>query len=189
MSYLLTQMFLYLLVAFLLGLLLGWLIWRYGKASGADLDAMRAERDKLAKERDGLKTDLASCRAQSERDRDALDGMRTEKIDLETQLTAMGNRAAPAPVAAVSAPAAPVQGTKPEGISAPRGGMADDLKRISGVGPTLEKMLHGLGYFHFDQIAAWGASDVAWVDENLEGFKGRVSRDNWVSQAQELARG
>ena len=115
--------------------------------------------------------------------------MRTEKIDLETQLTAMGNRAAPAPVAAVSAPAAPVQGTKPEGISAPRGGMADDLKRISGVGPTLEKMLHGLGYFHFDQIAAWGASDVAWVDENLEGFKGRVSRDNWVSQAQELARG
>jgi NADH-quinone oxidoreductase subunit E len=30
---------------------------------------------------------------------------------------------------------------------------------------------------------------VAWVDQNLEGFKGRVSRDNWVEQAKTLASG
>jgi NADH-quinone oxidoreductase subunit E len=30
---------------------------------------------------------------------------------------------------------------------------------------------------------------VAWVDQNLEGFKGRVSRDNWVPQAAALAAG
>ncbi|MEL6125271.1 MAG: NADH-quinone oxidoreductase subunit E, partial [Pseudomonadota bacterium] len=28
-----------------------------------------------------------------------------------------------------------------------------------------------------------------WVDQNLEGFKGRVSRDDWVAQAKMLAAG
>ena len=57
------------------------------------------------------------------------------------------------------------------------------------VGPKLEALLHSLGYFHFDQIAAWGPAEVAWVDDNLEGFKGRVSRDGWVAQAAALAEG
>ena len=51
----------------------------------------------------------------------------------------------------------------------------------------LEDMLHRLGYFHFTQIAAWTPEEVAWVDENLEGFQGRVSREGWVEQARELA--
>ena len=63
----------------------------------------------------------------------------------------------------------------------------DDLKLIKGVGPKLEAMLHELGYFHFDQIAGWTPEEVAWVDENLEGFKGRVTREGWVEQARELA--
>ncbi len=46
-----------------------------------------------------------------------------------------------------------------------------------------------LGFFHFDQIAGWTAAEVAWVDENLEGFKGRVTRDRWVAQARVLAAG
>lgn len=77
--------------------------------------------------------------------------------------------------------------SKPAGLSAPRGGMADDLKQISGVGPAMEKLLNKLGYFHFDQIAAWTPSEVAWVDDNLEGFKGRATRDKWIEQAKELS--
>ena len=50
-------------------------------------------------------------------------------------------------------------------------------------------MLNGMGYYHFDQIASWKKKEVAWVDENLEGFKGRVSRDEWVKQAKILAKG
>lgn len=80
-------------------------------------------------------------------------------------------------------------GTKPEALSAPRGGAADDLKQIKGVGPKLEELCHALGFYHFDQIAGWSAAEVAWVDENLKGFKGRVSRDNWVEQAKTLAAG
>lgn len=80
-------------------------------------------------------------------------------------------------------------GTKPETLDGPRGGKADDLKQIKGVGPKMENMLHGMGFYHFDQVASWGPQEVAWVDQNLEGFKGRVTRDNWVDQAKLLAAG
>jgi predicted flap endonuclease-1-like 5' DNA nuclease len=100
---------------------------------------------------------------------------------------------APAPVAApVAAPSpvmsAPVGAAKPATLSAPRG-TADDLKKIKGVGPKLEAMLHGMGFYHYDQIAAWTPAEVAWVDDNLEGFKGRASRDGWIAQAKILAAG
>lgn len=81
------------------------------------------------------------------------------------------------------------EGSRPEALSAPRAGGADDLKKIKGVGPKMETMLHELGFYHFDQIAGWSADEVAWVDANLKGFRGRVSRDNWVEQATLLAKG
>ncbi|WP_259400223.1 hypothetical protein [Roseovarius sp. SCSIO 43702] len=80
-------------------------------------------------------------------------------------------------------------GSRPEALSGPRGSGADDLKKIKGVGPKLEALLNDLGFYHFDQIARWNDAEVAWVDENLKGFKGRVSRDNWVAQAATLAEG
>ncbi len=95
----------------------------------------------------------------------------------------------PEPVAEAEPAPAASSGDKPMGMDAPRDGAADDLKQIKGVGPKLEKQLNALGYWHFDQIAGWSDSDVAWVDENLEGFKGRVSRDGWVEQARVLAGG
>ena len=78
---------------------------------------------------------------------------------------------------------------RPEALSGARDGGADDLKMIKGVGPKLEIMLNELGFYHFDQIAGWSAAEVAWVNDNLTGFKGRVSRDNWVEQARKLASG
>jgi len=80
-------------------------------------------------------------------------------------------------------------GSQPEARSAPRDGGADDLKEIKGVGPKLESLLHELGIYHFDQIAGWSAAEVAWMDDNLKGFRGRVSRDDWIGQARILAAG
>jgi NADH-quinone oxidoreductase subunit E len=90
--------------------------------------------------------------------------------------------------AASGTPASPA-GKKPRTMSAPRKSGADDLKMIKGIGPKLEDLLNSMGFFHFDQIGKWGQDELAWVDQNLEGFKGRASRDNWVDQAQRLARG
>ena len=78
---------------------------------------------------------------------------------------------------------------RPEALSGARDEGADDLKMIKGVGPKLEIMLNELGFYHFDQIAGWNAAEVAWVNDNLAGFKGRVGRDDWVEQARKLASG
>ena len=95
-------------------------------------------------------------------------------------------------IAPVSAPehASETRATEPgapAGLDRPRRGRPDDLKKIKGIGPKLEKSLNEMGYFHFAQIAGWSEAEVAWMDQNLKGFTGRVSRDDWVRQAGELA--
>ncbi|MBO6755561.1 MAG: NADH-quinone oxidoreductase subunit E [Roseibium sp.] len=77
---------------------------------------------------------------------------------------------------------------EPDLLTEARDGQADDLKQLKGVGPKLESLLHDLGVFHFDQIAAWGPEEVAWVDNRLK-FKGRIERDGWIAQAKILAGG
>lgn len=105
-----------------------------------------------------------------------------------TTETPAAAQATPQPAAETAdGPADP--GIRPTGLAAARGGQADDLTKIKGVGPKLAELCHSLGFYHFDQIAAWTADEVAWVDQNLEGFKGRVTRDEWVSQAKILAAG
>jgi len=98
-------------------------------------------------------------------------------------------KAKPAAVKAQKPADAATPGTKPAGLSKARGGKADDLKLIKGVGPKLETLINSLGFYHFDQIASWSEDEIAWVDQNLEGFKGRVTRDTWVTQAKVLAAG
>ena len=90
---------------------------------------------------------------------------------------------AAAPVAADPVAAAAGEAAKPAGLGGARGGVADKLQTIEGIGPALEKVCHDLGIYHFDQIATWGEPEVAWMDGNLKGFKGRVTRDRWVAQA------
>jgi predicted flap endonuclease-1-like 5' DNA nuclease len=79
-------------------------------------------------------------------------------------------------------------GERPAGLAAPRDGRKDDLKRIRGIGPQNESRLHGLGIWHFDQIAGWTADNVLWVGSYL-AFPGRIEREDWVGQAKLLAAG
>ncbi len=78
---------------------------------------------------------------------------------------------------------------KPALLKKPKGGKGDDLKLIWGVGPKLETMLNAMGIWHFAQIAEWSKAELKWVDERLEGFKGRAQRDEWIKQAKKLAKG
>lgn len=193
-GFLIGEMVLLIILAALLGLLVGWIIW--GRRSGA-----------ASGETDGLRADLAACRQEAS----AKD---TLIASLEGDLAAARNEAKAAEKAAMEAAgeavavaeaveadhgAHPVHpatsesaediGVKPEALDAPREGGADDLKQIKGIGPKLEKLCHSLGFYHFNQIADWTAEEIAWVDANLEGFKGRVTRDDWVAQAKVLAAG
>ena len=47
--------------------------------------------------------------------------------------------------------------------------------------------MHSLGIYYYKQIAKWGEKEMAWIDAYLS-FKGRVAREGWIPQAQELAK-
>jgi NADH-quinone oxidoreductase subunit E len=67
-------------------------------------------------------------------------------------------------------------------------GPADDLKRLSGVGPVIEARLKAMGITRYDQIAALSTEDIGRIDSELN-LRGRPQRDNWAGQADALARG
>ena len=106
---------------------------------------------------------------------------------LEEELAKGGSLtlATPQPAPAKSTQSA---GEKPDTLDAPRAGKADNLKQIGGIGPKIERLLNDLGIYHFDQIAGWSEREIAWVNAEIS-FKGRIERENWVSQATSLAKG
>ncbi len=69
----------------------------------------------------------------------------------------------------------------------PAFGKPDNLKDIVGVAVGLERLLHDIGVYYFWQIAEWTPDDVTHVDTKLKAFKGRITRDAWISQSIKLA--
>jgi len=83
-----------------------------------------------------------------------------------------------------------------EHVSPPQAALAgavqstpDNLQLIKGIGPKLSEQLNALGVTRFDQITAWTEEDIAALDPQLEGFSGRIERDDWVGQARLLTSG
>jgi predicted flap endonuclease-1-like 5' DNA nuclease len=72
---------------------------------------------------------------------------------------------------------------------APTSSIPDNLELIKGLGPKVNNLLKGLGVTSFAQVANWTAADVADIDAQLGAFAGRITRDNWIDQAQLLAAG
>jgi len=99
----------------------------------------------------------------------------------ELEITSIGGKAA------AKKAAAPKKAEAPKTAAAKVAG-ADDLTKISGVGPVIVGKLEKLGITTFQQVADFTAEDIARIDEELN-FKGRIERDDWVKQATELAKG
>jgi predicted flap endonuclease-1-like 5' DNA nuclease len=124
----------------------------------------------------------------------ALDALRPPvEPAMPAELPKMPPRAAearPEPVASSRAEPPPPgsRPKRPQGLAAPRNDRPDNLQRISGIGPKLEKTLQDLGFFHYDQIAAWDPMEVDWINEHLR-FRGRIEREQWIEQARLLAEG
>ncbi|SDZ04110.1 NADH dehydrogenase subunit E [Jannaschia faecimaris] len=171
------------------------LVAPWGKANQSDEDPEVAGRDPLMPPEgpDGKQGGKVAGQAPANRTRgDASDGKANVRgSDAVAVATPEEGTIAPKskPKPATESALGPSDDAKPAGLDAPRGGSADDLKRIKGVGPKLEKLCNSMGFWHFDQIANWSADEISWVDQNLEGFKGRVTRDEWVKQAKLLADG
>lgn len=62
----------------------------------------------------------------------------------------------------------------------------DDLTQISGIGPYIENKLNEIGIYNFDQISRLKREDILIVTELIDFFPGRIERDDWVGQAENL---
>lgn len=65
----------------------------------------------------------------------------------------------------------------------------DDLQRMKGVGPRFAELLQARGFTRYEQIASLGPDEVERLNAELGPFRGRLTRDRVVEQAQFLARG
>lgn len=201
-GFLLGEIWVLLLLAALIGLIAGWFLWSRREVN-VEADGRRSGDTVAAFENARLKTALTACESGREGANSRIAALEADLAEAEARAAAADARAAAAelrasvtPVAApVAAPlaavaptvAAVVEKVRPKTLDTARDGQPDDLKLIKGIGPKMEALCHRLGFFHFDQIAAWTGAELAWVDDNLEDFKGRASRDNWIGQARELA--
>ncbi len=180
--YLLAQIWWLLLLAFLLGSLIGYVVWRacgVPRLSSEGATGRRGLQDRIeALEKDNLRLEAAARAAIAASVAKPVNGAATTE---------------PATPSVQSAPQAPAP--KPAPVVArprigfldqPQGGKADNLKLIRGIGPRLEKVLNAMGVYHFDQIAGWTDEDLAVVDSRLGDFAGRPSRDKWIEQSLKL---
>jgi predicted flap endonuclease-1-like 5' DNA nuclease len=191
-GFLLGEIWFLIVLAALLGLFVGWLLWggrrnTVSESSGAQVEALRSQLEQCkaaSKEKDELIGRLEARLEGRGANSEAATASSQSAVTTPARLAATGNMSsADADFGNVN------QGSKPKTLETPLDGRADNLKKIKGVGPKLEQLCNSLGFWHFDQIANWTDDEVAWVDANLEGFKGRVTRDNWVEQARLLAEG
>lgn len=90
----------------------------------------------------------------------------------------------PAPAPAPAPVPEPVDlGPSPHLLDAPRGGKADDLTALTGVGAKLQTALNEFGIYHFDQLATLDEGGIDWLNEQQPGFKMLAARYNVVDQA------
>lgn len=165
-----------------------------GQGLSARVEALEADLAAGAEQIDRLEAELAGVREEASQ----VPGLRSEleqadehRAALEEELAASRARAEELEAELAAVPKPPP--TKEEAIArmaeiAERtaGGSPasdDDLKKVRGIGPKLERTLKGLGITSFRQIANFSPDDIAIVTAALNAFKGRIERDDWMSGA------
>jgi predicted flap endonuclease-1-like 5' DNA nuclease len=172
-----------LLVAMVIGGLIGYWLGALGKKTAPVTDDIVS-----------LETKLKAAREECEACGKARKTLDTRVNDLERSLLSSKSRTAElenkvrtleTPIAVEEIKAAP-----PDSIGASWASLAasierDNLEDIHGIGPKLATLLHGLGVHTFKQIGLWSDTDIDRIDEKLAEFKGRIRRENWVESARE----
>jgi predicted flap endonuclease-1-like 5' DNA nuclease len=204
-AYLIFEILWFLVAAAGLGLAVGWLCRsltaprrpeaRTRVRGGQELPREQLE-ERLAEALAGgkaLQDELDQARQREQEQRSKLEAREAEVARLSADLAARRAQfAMPLPPDTVTSPLTPgplevtepEAGEPPEGLAAPQGA-ADDLKRIGGVGQSIERALNQNGIFHYRQIAGLTLPNIAWLDHHLR-LKGRIEREDWIGQAKSL---
>jgi predicted flap endonuclease-1-like 5' DNA nuclease len=188
--YLVAQIGWLLLIAFLLGALIGYAVWRACGVPWLKSESTaqrRALEDRVAAlEWENVVLERAATSAEA-----AVGKLEAERAVSAAEIEPRNLSAMPATSVVAPAESATRLQPLPEAsaafLAAPRDGKPDNLKLIRGIGPRLEKILNAMGVYHFDQIASWTESDLATVDSRLGDFAGRALRDKWIEQSRKFA--
>jgi predicted flap endonuclease-1-like 5' DNA nuclease len=195
MSQPMLEVLLWILLAFFVGCILGYIFRRISASSArenaraappATTSAAVSTEEHRAEVVEAASGSVPAVPAQPPKP--SLDARKSKAEPTAESAVKAKPQTAKAPAAKTETPKAANKSARPKGIAAPRAGSPDKLQRISGVGPKIEITLHRLGIFHFDQIAEWTPEQGQWVDDHLK-FKGRIARDEWIRQAKLLANG
>ena len=62
----------------------------------------------------------------------------------------------------------------------------DDLKKVKGIGPQMEKTLNGIGIYSYAQLSKMSQREYDLLDSITGSFPGRAQRDDWAGQAKRL---
>ncbi len=160
-------------------------------AAEQELRAVMSERDGLLALRDTLETAQSNCEAEKAKLLIALNQEKTKEPVLQVVTVPIASAEPPAENDKKAIALAKVR-EKAKNFNYSNIGFAtaddkDDLKIIVGIGVFIEEKLNALGIYKFAQIARFNEQDVEQVTKAIEFFPGRITRDNWVSQAAILA--
>ncbi|MEM9203786.1 MAG: hypothetical protein AAGC53_19260 [Actinomycetota bacterium] len=168
-----------LILAVLLGIFIGWLIWRWRRQVISETEWLVAQQKirSLESDLETTQADLDACRA-SKAEADDDDEPEPEEPAVEEE----------------PAEDPPTDEGDPETnwhvgettLGTPGAAHKDDLKVVNGIGPKMEELLNSFGIQSWEQLAWLNPEQVQTVDDALQEFPGRIERDAWVPQAKEL---
>ena len=172
-----AQIIICLILAALLGGIIGYLLGRAGcSKEQIQSNEERVNSHELHLDNNGI---TATAEASTLMSNNSAESTSTPTATTEAELKAE---------ASVELEEAKSVGVQPILLTAPRNGKKDNLQLIKGVGKVLEGVLNEIGIYHFEQIANLTAEEVSWLDNSMS-FPGRVEREEWVAQAKDLAEG
>lgn len=190
------------IVAAVLGGVIVWLLLRRrltearSGASQAEVQALQAQVDQQRRAREACADEKAALEADAQA---RLTHLRSQMAQLQAKLSEVSRLVEEPP----ALPTTPTPDKEQEAldrvkeraksldfnrIGTATAAEKDDLKRVSGIGPFIEKKLNALGIYTFRQIANFDEELEEKVNEAIEFFPGRIRRDRWKAQAAELAR-
>ena len=165
MEYLIAQTSAAMALSLLIGYAMGWLIRGIGVRSRTNI----------------MTSDLNSAQRSSMKASERVDELTAELKACQTATKEKAVEVIAKPKASKPAPAKTKKATK----ESTEEKSADDLKKIKGIGPALEKKLHAIGVTSYKQIASFTTKDIEDINSQLN-FKGRIEREEWIKQAKEF---
>lgn len=210
MQYLLSEIVVFLILAWIVGLLTGWLIWRSSGSTETDETLKRKLADSqsmvrnLQRKVDTLQSEPTHHAAIPDRLADEADDSEQPAADdapAAVEDDALSPRLSSIPGGPTAAaflddlvadetepPAPPAPAPLPDAPPMDEAPTYDDLQRITGIGPDFAQQLADLGVTTYRQIARFTDDDIERIGSHLDVFPDRVRREKWVQQAAVLHR-